>query len=59
MSENTADEVVRFINKKDEEVNPERLKIVFSGGEPLLNFKVIKRIIDGLKALEMKKQLFT
>ena len=47
MSENTADEVVRFINKKDEEVNPERLKIVFSGGEPLLNFKVIKRIIDG------------
>lgn len=26
MSENTADEVVRFINKKDEEVNPERLK---------------------------------
>ncbi len=57
MSENTADGVVRFINKKDEEVNPERLKIVFSGGEPLLNFKVIKRIIDGLKALEMKKTI--
>ena len=49
MSLNTARKTVSFIKKKIEENDLTDISIQFHGGEPLLNFEVIKYIINALE----------
>lgn len=44
-----------FIIKQDMEQNPKRIKVVFSGGEPMLNFKAVQTIMDRLKETAERK----
>lgn len=49
MNLSTADLAVQFIIKQYEEKKPEKVVVQFHGGEPLLNFKVIKYTIEKLE----------
>lgn len=57
MSMQTAEAVVDFIIKKKEELKPNRIKVVFSGGEPLLNFCIVKKIVSSLSCIEKEVQI--
>lgn len=46
MDDNTSDEIIRFLIRND---NKNVRNINFHGGEPLLNFKIIKKIIETLE----------
>lgn len=50
MSPATADSTVRFLTERLETVKPERLEVVFIGGEPLLHPHLVERIAAGLHA---------
>lgn len=49
MSESTAENVINFILKKFQEIGAEKLIINFHGGEPLLDFDLIKYITSKFK----------
>ncbi len=52
LNTNVADEIVTFIYKQSEKDNEEKIKIVFHGGEPLLNFEIIKYIQVKLRKIK-------
>jgi radical SAM additional 4Fe4S-binding domain len=54
MNSNVAESIICFINKlnKIEKIN-------FHGGEPLLNFKIIKQIVDALQEKQIKYSITT
>lgn len=48
MSKEKADEAIRWLKHKALEVNPEKVKIVFYGGEPLMNAEILEYIAKEL-----------
>jgi uncharacterized protein len=44
LSKEKADEIILWLKKKAMEVNPEKVEIVFFGGEPLLNIPVLEYV---------------
>lgn len=51
MSEETAKAVIEFIKNKNVELKPDKIKVVFSGGEPLMNFGIVQSIVSALDEL--------
>lgn len=51
ISNETIDEIIKFIEKKLKEHNFKSIRIVYFGGEPLLNISAIKEIDCRLKAI--------
>ncbi|MEW6027565.1 MAG: radical SAM protein [Planctomycetota bacterium] len=49
MSDQTADEVIEFLKRKAIEKNSQKVRLMFYGGEPLMNPKAIIRIATALK----------
>ncbi|SFN35827.1 Anaerobic sulfatase-maturating enzyme [Peptostreptococcus anaerobius] len=55
LSVDMADKIIYFIKCEIHENNPDKLKIVFHGGEPTLNFDIIKYIISSLEDIKLLK----
>lgn len=48
LSQETAKQIINWMKKKAQEVNPEEVEIVFFGGEPLLNIPILEFIAKEL-----------
>ena len=59
LDEECADKVVDFINTKCEEKSIDLIWLNFHGGEPLLNSKMIRYVVDKINATGVIKRLFT
>ena len=58
MSEKTALEVVNFIRSKYSPKNDQTLQIRIIGGEPLLNFGVAQKLMEGIKEIFPENVIF-
>ncbi|MEN8906159.1 MAG: radical SAM protein [Clostridiales bacterium] len=52
MNYKTADKIIDFIKKKSFLLNMETIKVTFHGGEPLLNYKLIKYFVNRIKKID-------
>jgi uncharacterized protein len=59
MTKETAENSIKFIKTKVDELNLNKIKIVLHGGEPFLNFSIVKFIVNQLKADKSMKDKLT